>query len=1040
MNDKNRKIAILIAAILGCVGLFYLGGMLGQLLGNYAAWMDSGGVSGESTMKPVNWNPLICFPAAFSGNGIKGILMILLIAGAIFAYVKLHDKFDGKQHDPRGFARSKSGIYGTASWMDEKEMKEVLEISPVPDAKGTILGEYNGKAVCMPEDTRLNRHIAIFGASGTMKSRAIIRNALFQALRRSESVIVTDSKGELYADTSEMFRNAGYDVKIYNLVSPEHSDSWNCMSDLNGDTLMAQVLTNVIIGNTSSGKGDHFWDNGEGNLLKALILLIDQDRTRSPDMKHLSAVYQLLTQNSERQLTAMFDKLPLDHPARAPFNLFAQSSDTVRSGIILGLGTRLQVLQNQAVQRITSRSDIDLTAPGRNKCIYYIVLSDQDATMAFLSSLFFSFMFIKLTRYADGRPNGRCDVPVNLILDEFNNVGRIGGAEDGSDFARSLSVVRSRDIRVMLAVQSLGQLQNRYPKNLWAEIIGNCDIQLMLGCTDDVTAEYISARSGDMSVQVNSTMTVRQTIAVAQVIPQYRHTEGQGRRRLLTPDEVLRLPNEELLCIIRGHNILKLNKLDFTRHPMAKQIVKASVYDYQSAADAYRRIKDDSCAAHVKVNVDKAGNLMRVSQTHLDSGSFTPTTVLAGEFKIFAQTGPAQIYSATETIDHADFEGQYVLNKRTFTPQETMLIPKLPEWYIIPKEVVDICKHAKATTGKSMQMRNFLLRGPAGTGKTMGAKAIAAGLGLPYMKYTCSANTEIFDFVGMIFPDSEDSTGSAQLDAERETLMQMGGINYANVSKLMKLPDLDDMDYDPAGVYMALTGVENAAATSQDCMSIVLDRVTEKVRELSKTVKDKNSSGQTYRYVETDFVKALKHGYVIEIQEPSTIVQPGVLVGLNSLLEQSGSITLPTGEVIRRHPDAVVVVTTNTSYEGCRGMNQSVLDRMSLVRDVELPSPEVMAQRAMSVTGATDEYEVSKMVQVVNDLAEYCRKNSITDGSYGMRSLIDWIISSEITGDVYESALYTIISKATADELDREALISTVLEPIFAPKRHKASA
>ena len=467
---------------------------------------------------------------------------------------------------------------------------------------------------------------------------------------------------------------------------------------------------------------------------------------------------------------------------------------------------------------------------------------------------------------------------------------------------------------------------------------------------------------------------------------------------------------------------------------------KATEYMALMCDNAYRRIKDDSCAAHIKVNVDKAGNLMRVSQTHLDSGSFTPTTVLAGEFKIFAQTGPAQIYSATETIDHADFEGQYVLNKRTFTPQETMLIPKLPEWYIIPKEVVDICKHAKATTGKSMQMRNFLLRGPAGTGKTMGAKAIAAGLGLPYMKYTCSANTEIFDFVGMIFPDSEDSTGSAQLDAERETLMKMGGINYANVSKLMKLPDLDDMDYDPAGVYMALTGVENAAATSQDCMSIVLDRVTEKVRELSKTVKDKNSSGQTYRYVETDFVKALKHGYVIEIQEPSTIVQPGVLVGLNSLLEQSGSITLPTGEVIQRHPDAVVVVTTNTCYEGCRGMNQSVLDRMSLVRDVELPSPEVMAQRAMSVTGATDEYEVSKMVQVVNDLAEYCRKNSITDGSYGMRSLIDWIISSEITGDVYESALYTIISKATADELDREALISTVLEPIFAPKRHKASA
>lgn len=586
MKDKKRTAAMIAAAILGCAALLYLGGMLGQLLKNYATWLASDGISGQSTMEPVSWNPFVCFPMAFTLQGLKGMLGILLIGGGIVLYVKLHDKFGGKEDDPRGFTKSKSGAYGTAAWMTEKEMKSVLEVKPVSKADGVILGEFKGNAVCMPKDTRLNRHIAIFGASGTMKSRAIIRNALFQSLKRGESVVITDPKGELYADTSQMYRQDGYDVKVFNLVNPEHGDSWNCMSDLDGDTLMAQVLTNVIIGNTSSGKGDHFWDNGEGNLLKALILLIDQDRTRSLSMKHLPAVYQMLTQHSERQLTALFDKLPLDHPARAPYNLFSQSSDTVKSGIILGLGTRLQVLQNEAVRRITSQSDIDLSAPGKRKCAYYIILSDQDATMAFLSSLFFSFLFIKLTRYADSRPEGRCDVPVNLILDEFNNVGRIGGAADGSDFARSLSVIRSRDIRVMLAVQSLGQLQNRYPNNLWAEIIGNCDIQLMLGCTDDVSAEYFSARSGDMSIQVNSTMTVRQTIAVAQVIPQYRQTEGQGRRRLLTPDEVLRLPNEEMLCIIRGCNILKLNKLDFTKHPMSKQIIKSSVMEYHPTAYA----------------------------------------------------------------------------------------------------------------------------------------------------------------------------------------------------------------------------------------------------------------------------------------------------------------------------------------------------------------------------------------------------------------------------------------------------------------------
>ena len=458
--------------------------------------------------------------------------------------------------------------------------------------------------------------------------------------------------------------------------------------------------------------------------------------------------------------------------------------------------------------------------------------------------------------------------------------------------------------------------------------------------------------------------------------------------------------------------------------------------------NAYRRIKDDTCPAHINITVDKSGNLMRVSQGQLDSGSFVPTSVTAGEFTIFAKTGPAVIKKAGVVVEHTDFVGKYPLTPgRTLSALEQSLIPKLPEWYIIPPEVVDICKHAQKTTGRPMQMRNFLLRGPAGTGKTMGAKAIAAGLGLPYMKYTCSANTEIFDFTGMIFPETDAvSTGSPELDREREILKSMGGISYANVAKLMRFPDLDDMDYDPAGVYQALTGVENLAATVQDCMSVVLEKVTEKVQALSKRAETRKSSGQNYTYVETDFVKALKHGYLVEVQEPSTIIQPGVLVGLNSLLEQEGSITLPTGEIIRRHPDTVVIVTTNVSYEGCRQMNQSVVDRMSLVKDINLPEPEVMVQRAMAVTGCADEYLVSQMVQVVNDMADYCRKNSITDGTCGMRSLIDWVISAEISGDPYLSAKYTVISKATADEEDREALITTILDPMFAPKRKRTSA
>ena len=457
--------------------------------------------------------------------------------------------------------------------------------------------------------------------------------------------------------------------------------------------------------------------------------------------------------------------------------------------------------------------------------------------------------------------------------------------------------------------------------------------------------------------------------------------------------------------------------------------------------NVYRRIENSKQLGSdgVKISIPTTGNISVITQMAMDSGNYAPTGASYGEFTIMQMSGTPT--AKASSFQKEDFVAKYALSNRTLTARELAMVPTLPDWYIIPKEVVRVCEHAKVTTASSQPMRNFLFRGEAGTGKTMGAKAIAAGLGLPYMKYTCSANTEIFDFTGMIFPETDAvSTGSSELDREREILKSMGGISYANVAKLLRLPDLDDMDYDPAGVYQALTGVENLAATVQDCMSVVLEKVTEKVQALSKRAENRQSSGQNYTYVETDFVKALKHGYLVEVQEPSTIIQPGVLVGLNSLLEQEGSITLPTGEIIRRHPDTVVIVTTNVSYEGCRQMNQSVVDRMSLVKDIELPEPEVMVQRAMAVTGCADEYLVSQMVQVVNDMADYCRKNSITDGACGMRSLIDWVISAEISGDPYLSAKYTVISKATADEEDREALITTILDPMFAPKRKRTSA
>ena len=576
---NQRKIGILLAIILGTIATLYLGGVAGQLYASYQQWIDDGGMVGNAIMQPIEFDPRFSIPHAFTRNGLIGVVFILAVSGIIFILVRFSNRFSSKDTDARNFLRSNSGTYGTAGWMSDKEMKAVLEVTSAQNAHGTILGKRGNSVVCLPDDTRLNKHIAVFGASGTMKSRAIIRNLLFQAMRRNESVLVTDAKAELYADTAELFRKKGYTVKVFNLVQPTHGDSWNCMDSLGGDTLLAQILTDVIITNTSEGRGDRFWDSGESNLLKALILFVDQEASRGLESKHLPAVYQLLAQKSERELSHMFERLPITHPAKAPYNLFAQASDTVRTGIVLGLGTRLQVFQNEAICKITSHSEIDLVEPGRSKCAYFIILSDQDSALDFLSSLFFSFLFIRLVRYADSQTDGQCRIPVNIVLDEFNNIGTMGGA-GGADFARRLSTSRSRLIHVCMVVQSLAQLQNRYPENLWAELIGNADTQLMLGCTDELSANYFSVRSGAMTIETINTRTVRQTLAIAQLIPHYQHQVGEGQRPLLTPDEVLRLPNDELLIVIRGQKVLKAKKFDYTEHPMARQIERKPVFEY----------------------------------------------------------------------------------------------------------------------------------------------------------------------------------------------------------------------------------------------------------------------------------------------------------------------------------------------------------------------------------------------------------------------------------------------------------------------------
>lgn len=315
----------------------------------------------------------------------------------------------------------------------------------------------------------------------------------------------------------------------------------------------------------------------ELNLLKALVLYVALEMP--PEKRNIATVYDLLYTQTEKGLSDMMASISHEHanqytgellppsPASAPYAIFRQSSETVRTSVIIGLGSKLAVLQAQQVRNITSYNEIDLELPGKQKCAYFCIVSDQDSTYDFLSSLFFSFLFIRLIRYADAYCEGGVLHPkVKFILDEFPNCCLI------PDFTKKCSTIRSRGCSVAVFFQNVGQMRNRYPDDQWQEILGACDSTVFLGCTDMLTAEYFSDRIGTASVEVEGTMRELNTMHITDYTPRFRKTNSLGRRPLLTPDEVLRLPPDQVLIFIRGQKVMRAKRFDYSLHPDYKKL------------------------------------------------------------------------------------------------------------------------------------------------------------------------------------------------------------------------------------------------------------------------------------------------------------------------------------------------------------------------------------------------------------------------------------------------------------------------------------
>lgn len=444
---------------------------------------------------------------------------------------------------------------------------DLLESREPGDGRGDgsiLIGQYEDKLVTLPRRLSL-RHGLVVGPSGAGKSFGLF---LPNAARLAEtSCVFTDPKNELWHYSSG-FHNA----ERYAPTDVARSCGFNWVP-LCKDARHAEIIARALVESGNVGRTEQAWLDMEAALLSALFA----HAATLPIPTPLTA-YRLLTRSKEADLLRELENSasPL---AQEQASVFALASDRMRGSILPVVAARLQFLRDPSVARFTSSGLLppDFTRLRYTPTALYYCLPEQDATrLRPLSAVFFTVLIEQLAR---GEPstagviagNGKdmvpavpsidedASIPVTLLLDEFGSIGKI------PDFDTTISVARGRDVAIWLGVQSLSQLTSRYGKDAATTILANCHTKVALSGMEGESADYFSKTSGQGTVWARRRGTSRRPL---RLLPSsLSSSAGEQGRPVLTPDEVRRLGESEMLVLIGNRQPMLLTKEHYNAAP-----------------------------------------------------------------------------------------------------------------------------------------------------------------------------------------------------------------------------------------------------------------------------------------------------------------------------------------------------------------------------------------------------------------------------------------------------------------------------------------
>ena len=351
--------------------------------------------------------------------------------------------------------------------------------------------------VTITNDTRitgLNNNDLIIGSSGCGKTGGYV---IPNIQNIDGSLVVSDTKGQLERRFKDELIEKGYDVYCIDLVNMHRSCGYNPMDYIgksdDGQYSEKDILSLANLLSPELDERDKFWRSAAASYIAFLICYcLEAKPEKYHNLMYVGELHRKFSQPNGELLFLDWVESHRDSFAAKKyyeFNAIRNAEKTTSS---------IWAFVNQYLEPYTFRESryifdndvkLDIRNLGKKKTVLFLNVSDTDRTYDNIVNVFYTQTLRLLCAEADANLDGRLEVPVRIIMDDFASGTQI------PDFDKVISVIRSRDISVSLIIQSLSQLESMYNQSVSCTIINNCDHILYMGSQDIESASFISSRA-----------------------------------------------------------------------------------------------------------------------------------------------------------------------------------------------------------------------------------------------------------------------------------------------------------------------------------------------------------------------------------------------------------------------------------------------------------------------------------------------------------------------------------------------------------------